>query len=323
MSKDSRYTKVKKAPKMISDEDFAEFFQAAIDSNLNEDFKRPLIESKYKLKSNILYLTDACNFDCDYCYQKNDRDRLTKNTYITESEINEFFKDLIKREPDKPSTVVIFGGEPFLNPDIVYYIFDLTDKITYHTNKRFNLSLTTNGAHFKNTKNADYFIERTRKLLNHFSLEISYDLSGNSRRVYRNGKDSTKDTEFVLSYFKSKDYKLTIRYTVHKLNYMNALKDLITLSLDSNYKKIVVNFYETELEQYINVSEFKETLKRQTCEVFKRTKMPICHLNCLACMGCNFADFDGIYYQYNDKSFEVQENAKIFESFTEYSAQNK
>ena len=100
---------------------------------------------------------------------------------------------------------------------------------------------------------------------------------------------------------------------------MNALRDLITLSLDSNYKKIVVNFYETELEQYINVPEFKETLKRQTCEVFKRTKMPICHLNCLACMGCNFADFDGIYYQYNDKSFEVQENAKIFESFTEHS----
>ena len=23
-------------------------------------------------------------------------------------------------------------------------------------------------------------------------------------------------------------------------------------------------------------------------------------LNCLACMGCNFADFDGIYYQYNE-----------------------
>ena len=44
MSKDSRYEKVKKAPKMISDEEFAEFFQAAIDSNLNE-------ESKFKIYS--------------------------------------------------------------------------------------------------------------------------------------------------------------------------------------------------------------------------------------------------------------------------------
>lgn len=302
--------------RIIEDHEFAEFFEAVSKTNLEEGFKRPAINTKYKLKSNILYLTDACNLNCDYCYQLEDREKLSEFTFISKEQINDFFKDLLQREPDKTSTVVIFGGEPFLNPKMVYYIFELTDKITFYRGKKFNLSLTTNGVYFLNNKNADEFIERAQKLLNHFSLEISYDMSGHNRRVYKNKKTSKEDVEKVLRYFNEKEYPITIRYTIHKENYKNALKDLIQLSLNENYKKIVVNFYETELEYYLDVNKFKEKLKKQTCEIFKRTKKPICHLNCLACMGCNFEEFDGIHYKYNDKDFEVQGNASVFNSFS-------
>lgn len=298
--------------KYITKEDIANFFDNVLKSEINEDFKKSLINSNYKLKSNILYLTSDCNLKCDYCYQKKERESLKEQTYITKQEINDFFYDLMQREPQNDSTVVIFGGEPFLNPNLIYYIFELTNKITYFKKKKFNLSLTTNGVYFLNTKNRDEFIEISKNLLNHFSLEISYDVSGHDRRVYKNGKSTKEDVEKVLEYFNQINYPLTIRYTIHKDNYQNALKDLIQLSLNKNYKKIVVNFYETELDSYLNVEEFKERLKRQTCEIFRKVQKPICHLNCLECMGCNFEQFDGIYYQFDSQKYEVLDNVKEF-----------
>ena len=301
--------------KIIQDEEIAKFFDTVLKTDLKDEFKRPLVDSKYKLKSNIIYLTSDCSIICDYCYQLKDRSKLQEQTYQTKENSNNFFEDLLKREPHGDSTVVIFGGEPFLNDEIVYYIFDLTNMITQINGKKFNLSLTTNGIYFKNDKNFKKFIEKSKALENHFSLEISYDGVGHDRRKYKNGKSTKSDVEEVLKKFKNINYDITIRYTIHKDNFKDCLRDLVKLSLE--YKKIVVNFNETELEKFCNVNDLKEKLKRQTCEIFKRTKTSICHLNCQACLGCNFEQFDGIYYQYNDKNFEVNGNAKIFNSFTE------
>ena len=295
--------------------DFDSFFNKVLEVSDNQTLKSKVFSQKQK--SNILYLTNQCNLNCDYCYQRDDR--VIKYT-ITKEEIDEFFASLCVSEKDKVSTVVIFGGEPTLEKELINYIFDLTDSITQKTDKRFALSMTTNGIAFSDFNYYTDFKERVSKLKNHFSLEISYDGKGQDRRVFKNGTSSRRIVENVLKYVKVD----AIRYTIHKDNYDSALEDIISLCME--YPKIVVNFYEQELDSVFSglkskdlpfevssTQEYKEYLKKRFEYIFTRLKKPICHLACKTCMGCNYEEFDGI--NYNSK-FEVNENAGEFNHFT-------
>ena len=295
--------------------DFDSFFNKVLEVSDNQTLKSKVFSQKQK--SNILYLTNQCNLNCDYCYQKDDR--VIKYT-ITKEEIDEFFASLCVSEKDKVSTVVIFGGEPTLEKELINYIFDLTDSITQKTDKRFALSMTTNGIAFSDFNYYTDFKERVSRLKNHFSLEISYDGKGQDRRVFKNGTSSRCIVENVLKYVKVD----AIRYTIHKDNYDSALEDIISLCME--YPKIVVNFYEQELDSVFSglkskdlpfevssTQEYKEYLKKRFEYIFTRLKKPICHLACKTCMGCNYEEFDGI--NYNSK-FEVNENAGEFNHFT-------
>lgn len=274
-------------------------FNDLLKTNLNKEFKKSLMDSDYKLKSNIIYLTDQCNIECDYCYQL--EERKNNKTFIKKEDIDIFFKNLLEREPELTSTVVLFGGEPFLNTEIIEYIFDLTDSITIEKGKKFNLSMTTNGLLIP--KNL-HIIERIKTLKNHFSLEISYDGIGNHRRKYKNGLSTTEEVEKIIKSLID-IIPISIRYTIHKDNYKDCIKDFIKLS-KLNIRKIIVNFFEQELENFINIQEFKNDLKLKTLVLFDHFKKPICFLNCEKCQGCNFELFDGIYYKYNKNEYDYK-----------------
>ena len=282
--------------------DFDNFFNNVLQVTNNQTLKSKLFTQKQK--SNILYLTNQCNLDCDYCYQKNDRK--VKYT-ISKDEIDYFFATLCKSESDKVSTVVIFGGEPTLETELIFYIFNLTDSITQNTDKKFALSMTTNGLAFLETNFLNKFKERIKTLKNKFSLEISYDGSGQDRRTYKNGKSTREEVEYILSIIKPD----AIRYTIHKSNYNSALEDIIKLCM--KYPKVVVNFYETELETLVSIEEYKQSLKSKCEYIFTKLKVPICHLACRTCIGCNYEEFDGI--NYNSK-FVINNNAGDFNHFT-------
>lgn len=282
--------------------DFDSFFNCVFEITDNIKLKKALQTNNQK--ANILYLTNQCNIDCDYCYQK--AERPIKYTAL-KRDIDNFFKELCEREPDKISTVVIFGGEPTLERDLIYYIFDKTDEITENTGKKFALSMTTNGLAFLCKDYYNNFITRTRTLKNKFTLEISYDGIGHDRRTYKNGSSTRADVEKVLELFP----RCAIRYTIHKFNYENALKDITSLCL--KHDKVVVNFYEKELEDFVNIKEFKAELKRKFEYIFTRLKIPVCHLACRACLGCNYKEFNAINY---NGEFEVNGNAGDFNHFS-------
>lgn len=310
---------------MDLDNSFAQFYQDVLESDIKDHFKDSLIkssnENNQKIKTNILYLTNQCNLKCDYCYQLQDR-KNSKVQFLNENDVKEFFDELCEREKDITSVVVLFGGEPFLNEKMFYYILDYCDEITIKTSKKFSLSTTTNGLYFLDEEKRNYFLQRIDKLKNSFSLEISFDGSGNDRRVYNNNISSTDDVKKVIKELKDK-IPITIRYTIHKDNYKNALNDLVKLS-KINFRKIVVNFYETELDKELGSSEetikFKEYIKKRSQEIFLLTNMPICHLNCEVCKGCNHAVLKDNTINYRLKSsFEVEGNAGYFKHFSKNS----
>lgn len=273
-----------------------QFYQEVLKSNPPDILKESI--SKVLTKSNILILTYSCNLDCDYCYQKEER---KSNTFkITENEIHNFVKEIIQREGvSTTSTLVLFGGEPLLYPDLFFKALDIIESY----DKKFAISTTTNGKAFLNKEFFKSFQNKIKSLKNKFSLEISYDGLGNYRRGF--------ETEKVLELFNPKE--ITIRYTIHKGNYKESLRDIIKLC-NTGYHKIVVNFYETELQEFVNVDEFKDTLTRQTEYLFTKFKTPICHLNCQFCNGCDYQNTKGINY---NGRYNVDGNAGVFNVFTE------
>ena len=248
-------------------------------------------------KTNILYLTNCCNFDCEYCYQAKSRNS-AKPSFISFENAKKFINEIVERESGLISTIVLFGGEPLLNPDLFYKILDFIES----KNHKFNISTTTNGYYL--SKHLVEFKNKILNLKNHFSLEISYDGSGQFRRKFNN-----KNTDFVKELIDKIDFKFSIRYTIHSGNIKTYLKDLAELSLNQNIDKIIVNFNESE------IGFIKDFVSKQAIEIFKYTQKPICYLNCDFCKRCNFEKFNGIQYQYNDSNFEVSGNATEFNHF--------
>lgn len=293
----------------------ASFFGDVLKTELS-DFElsnKIMNDSNEKQKVNIMFITTDCNFNCDYCYQKADREK-NKSEVMNEKDVDKFLADVCLREPYGQSTIVIFGGEPFLNPKIFYYVLDKTNEITKNTGKKFGISTVTNGYYFRDTKNIQILKEYMDKSLNEFLLEVSYDVSGQDRRILRNGESSKPIISNVLKTLKELKIPLGIRYTVHKVNQENVVKDLIKLQ----------EFYKnTNLLKRITLSwNFQEIfvtendLKEYGLAMWDKYKIPICKLNCALCRQCNFDDFEGIKYQMKDTDFIVDGNQGEFKHFS-------
>lgn len=87
----------------------------------------------------ILFLTYKCNFNCSYCFAKN---LVHNNISVTPEEIDNicnYIEQDIKINNRQDSSIVFFGGEPTLVPEI---ISDIIEKTT-HLNLKY--SIYTNG----------------------------------------------------------------------------------------------------------------------------------------------------------------------------------
>lgn len=139
----------------------------------------------------LLEVTQDCNLRCKYCiynenyfYQK----KLTKKSlnYETAKKGLEYIHGFIKDKLDKSFSVSFYGGEPFIQ-------FELIKKIVSYTKTLFN----NWDLHFGATSNATLLRDEIIDYLiaENFTLLISLDgpaKNHDSKRVYRNGKGTFK-----------------------------------------------------------------------------------------------------------------------------------
>ena len=263
-----------------------------------------------KQSTNIIYLTTECNINCEYCYQKDDRLKSPKKE-ITKEEITKFFEKLVTSEPGVTSTVVIFGGEPFLVPELVFFCISEADRIKKLTGKEFALCITTNGIWFINTYNTHKWINTVKNSSNYISTEISFDGTGHDRRIYKNGKSTKKDVTGVLKVFRDIGFPITIRYTIHKDNYQVILEDFIKIfefySGTTCLQKIVTSTFDTELDPLVgNIEIFTDNIKNKILALYSRYNIPICSIACEACKKCDFASFCGNSYKTSTEEFIIE-----------------
>ena len=249
----------------------------------------------------------------------------------TEEEVVEFLRKTKELEPDKVSSVVLFGGEPTLNMELIRFIYKTA---TEHPKNSFFFNITSNGIKIKDENFAKEFfdfLKTTKEQGIGTSLDISYDYQGNNLRVYPDGRDSTPDVKLAIN--RANEYlnenldafDFRIRCTIQHLNYDKILQNSIyTFEKYKNTSRIIYTYAYNDMIEHFGDAFFDEYINeygKKLVELGKMYDKYICFQTeiCLMCKRCTIAN-DGIKYRYqtpgSDKeTYLLEGNAKEFNLF--------
>lgn len=252
--------------------------------------------------TNVLYITSSCNLRCEYCYEKDGR----PNKSMTFSEIDDKLKWMNENLKDG-SHIVIFGGEPLLEIDLVEYI--INELVTTYKNRQFSVSLDTNGLLLLN----DDLFEKYKKILAKKQLTtfISYDGPNSFRRKDINGNSVNEKIVKVIKKFETNNLNYCISYTWQKDNDSTIIYDMIYILENFNPQKIVISPACEEISK-IHGEDYTEYFKTKIPyfeAIFLEYKKPICEYTCRLCKHCNF-NSKNVYYIPQKEPFVIDKKTE-------------
>jgi len=105
----------------------------------------PVYTEKMPVKTLVLHLANECNLRCTYCYA-GDGEYGAPKKYMSMETADQAISFLMENSFDEKSvTIVLFGGEPFLNWKVLKHIVEQASEQGKLRGKTVNFSLTTNG----------------------------------------------------------------------------------------------------------------------------------------------------------------------------------
>lgn len=129
--------------------------------------KPPL--SSIALKTLILHVTEACNLNCRYCYQRADQSASSGARRMNTTTARKAVDFLIDRSDGLQDIVLVFfGGEPLLNFPVITQTVDYARQRAAEHGKRVDFALTTNGTLL--TKDTIKFLQT-----HHIGVTVSLD----------------------------------------------------------------------------------------------------------------------------------------------------
>ena len=178
-----------------------------------------------------IYLTDACNLNCKYCYEKD----MHINREISFDNIKKIIDNEIKNK-SKESVITFFGGEPLLKKNLIY---ETSNYIKSKKSKtKFLYNMTTNG-----TLIDDKFVKFFENN-NFISLSFSIDgnsISQNENRIMKNGKTTYEIVVNNAKKLLSKPEVIVAVPVVTKNNVKNLYENLCNI-LEIGFKKVSFQF---------------------------------------------------------------------------------
>ena len=266
-------------------------------------------------RTNVIYLTTACNLQCDYCYEGKKREGLEKQQPLTFDQVDECINEIASREANTVSTVVIMGGEPFLEFNRLVHVFEKAKTLYMVDGKKWAFTITTNG-----TNILSEFLEVIQAYRKYFiiNFEISYDGSGHDRRVFPNGKSSRSIVEKHIFQLKKENFPFCISYTVHKDNHKNLLYDMVRILETMRPEAISLSIACQELDDIgVSYKTISKDFEPYAEELFRRYGIPICDAACKVCKSCDKSKFVGNTYMSptTGLTYEEKDTQKEFSSF--------
>jgi len=287
--------------KVISEsrkEEFEEFYDSINEIGFlkksEENFDKIVRETPLSNKKRIYFhLTDRCNLHCTYCYNK---DRRTDFTDLP----LESWKEIIDKVAPHTGSILITGGEPFLNVNfdvILEYLRNKTDKIFIEAFSNANIDYSgLDKSHRifslldKITLSCDDIEDnedQNRKgfRITTFMKNIDWiTKNGFADKVYINSvvaKGKLKEVQAVKQWTKKNNLHFT--YALRLPNHISDKKYLPTLD---EYKSIIFGKQLTQDSKSIN--KIPRTLK---CSAAGNTLSIDSHGNCYPCQNFHYPEF--------------------------------
>lgn len=178
----------------------------------------------------IFRITNSCNLNCTYCYDKGNRINVKKENEEFYNKIPEIVNNINKlwENKEESSEIIFHGGEPLIINARNYEI--LLDKIkNQYKNVRF--SIQTNAT----LLNED-FIKIFKKYNVHIGISLDgFDKNTNQYRIYRNGKNSFEDVMKKIELLKLNNMSFGIIMTLTK-NVVNREEEFYKFICDNNLR---------------------------------------------------------------------------------------
>ena len=138
------------------------------------------------VKTLVFHLVNECNLRCTYCYADGGEYGAPQK-YMSKETAKQSVDYLLEHSYNEDSvTIVLFGGEPFLNWDVLKFIVEYSFTEAQKRGKKVMYSLTTNGTLLSEQKVA---------FLNQYSVGVSVSMDGseefhNKNRPFAGGQGS-------------------------------------------------------------------------------------------------------------------------------------
>lgn len=166
-----------------------------IKSSYEYEMFHKIISWKY-FYSIELELSPECNLNCKYCYMKR-FNKGKKSPVMSKETIDQSIRLFKQLKNDQNITIELFGGEPFLHPNLIEYVCEKT----YLDNQIQCISIPTNGYFVsQNYTYINNLLQKYPKILLSFSIdgEINEELNRPQRPDYNMKLDY--DPLFKLQY---------------------------------------------------------------------------------------------------------------------------
>ena len=106
---------------------------------IDDNFKDYIDRSDEEMNYFILNLTNKCNLDCSYCFEKN-----KDNCDITPEILDKFISFILKSNL-KEISIRLFGGEPLLNLSLLEAVLLKLNHGLVNKGVKINYNIFTNG----------------------------------------------------------------------------------------------------------------------------------------------------------------------------------
>jgi uncharacterized protein len=260
-----------------------------------------------------IILTENCNSQCRYCYEKSEKEfgeKLDKKFKFDFSascdsvvNIKELKKFILK---DKEPKIIFYGGEPLLNIKKIIEIMDALPDLEYY--------MQTNGKLLN---------ELPKEYMNKFS-KILISIDGNKRRTDFNRGKGTYDLILRnLNFIRKNGFngeivaRMTISFTDGFADLVKQIKHLLKIGFSSIHWQLDMGFYESDY----NKEKVDNFIRKYNNEVSKLIKFWIKNmkrgkvLKIYPLLGI----FDSLYYRTKTKlrcgsgyaNYTITTNGKI------------
>ena len=258
----------------------------------------------------ILRMTNSCNLNCTYCYDKKNRMNINEENEFIDKNLDKLvtYINKIQSNPNEKSNIIFHGGEPLL---IKVDIYEKLIKKLRRNNPNVKFSVQTNA-----TLLNEEFINLFKKYKVNIGISLDgYNEEQNKCRIYKDGKNSFDIVMKKITLLKDMKAKFGIIMTLSKgvLGHEKELYDFIAeneigcnmrpaflsdstdneyVMSNSEFMKFFINIFEI---WYADDKRVKLTQIREIYEEFAKALNPEYVLrSCVASDNCfeNFVSLD-------------------------------